>query len=493
MEGTGLGDVDLDFLVPRTNGLAETAFDSLTIPKTIIYVDSKPLAPKIANAVRLLLPGVLRIRPERPTTWDGDPRSMAEKIVSVYHADVSATMRNMVIQDWRGGTARVMVATSAWGMGINDTGVERIIQWGVKHLDNLDTLVQRFGRCARDPNIQGLCMLFTEKIYIGARAQRKTVEKNADTARSRANMEERRAELDDAVYKFLNTPGSVKCRRRIMLGYFGDPDYHSEPGSLTTGPCCDSCGHDDNLTRLAPILASVFKVPAKPLHSFPRANASLQIDIKLALKSLRTRLFHEKFPHDDAATDSEIFSDQQLTKLVQNCRGIKTMEDLLHVPGLTFDRYFHTTFAEAVASTIRIGVQGHQETSARQTDSRVNPENTYALMKIPELKALLRTRSLPITGNKTELIQRILRNDSLRESHITQGDTDRVVFEDLTQDQDINSHANVVANTPQTTTWLSVNTQENFVMAPASKATTNKRNRGETPLSTPKRQRTARK
>jgi len=62
-----------------------------------------------------------------------------------------------------------MIATSAWGLGINDIGVERVIQWGVKRLDNLDTLVQRFGRCARDPTKQGPCLLFTEKVYIGPR------------------------------------------------------------------------------------------------------------------------------------------------------------------------------------------------------------------------------------------------------------------------------------------------------------------------------------
>ena len=63
-----------------------------------------------------------------------------------------------------------MITTSAWGMGINDGNVERVIQWQVKHLDNLDTLVQRFGRCACRIDLQGICLLFTEKAFIGKKS-----------------------------------------------------------------------------------------------------------------------------------------------------------------------------------------------------------------------------------------------------------------------------------------------------------------------------------
>lgn len=78
-------------------------------------------------------------------------------------------MKGMMSNDWKANKCQIMIATSAWGLGINDIGVERVIQWGVKRLDNLDTLVQRFGRCARDPTKQGPCLLFTEKVYIGPR------------------------------------------------------------------------------------------------------------------------------------------------------------------------------------------------------------------------------------------------------------------------------------------------------------------------------------
>ncbi|RPB21214.1 hypothetical protein L211DRAFT_765777, partial [Terfezia boudieri ATCC MYA-4762] len=140
IEGNGLGHKDLEFLIPKAK--PGQILNISLIPKTLLYIDNKQDAPKIADELRLLLPLELRVRPIRPTAWNGDPRSQAEVIKT--------------------GKSRIMIATSAWGLGINDKDVERVIQWGIRRLDNLDTLVQRFGRCARDPNKQGVCILFTE-------------------------------------------------------------------------------------------------------------------------------------------------------------------------------------------------------------------------------------------------------------------------------------------------------------------------------------------
>lgn len=181
IEGNGLGQKDLEFLIPKVQ-VGETLETSL-IPKTLVYIDHKQDAPKIADEIRLLLPSDLRTRPPRPMVWNGDPRSQAEIIVCVYHVEMSSTMKNMVIEDWKAGKSRIMIASSACGLSINDKEVERIIQWGVKRLDNLDTLKQRYGHCARDSGKQGLCLLFTEKNYIGPRALR-PINNDGDIRRS---------------------------------------------------------------------------------------------------------------------------------------------------------------------------------------------------------------------------------------------------------------------------------------------------------------------
>ncbi|KAF8427728.1 P-loop containing nucleoside triphosphate hydrolase protein, partial [Tirmania nivea] len=80
-----------------------------------------------------------------------------------YHASLSHTMKQYIQNDWRSGKTQILVATSASGMGIDDSHVERVVQWKAKGMDNFDTMVQRFDRCARNPTLQGVCILFYEK------------------------------------------------------------------------------------------------------------------------------------------------------------------------------------------------------------------------------------------------------------------------------------------------------------------------------------------
>lgn len=78
--------------------------------------------------------------PRAAKVRNGDPRSPSEVLIPTYHASISETMKGMIEEDWKFGRARVIIASSAWAQMLNE--------WfsGVKGLDNLDTVVQRFGR-----------------------------------------------------------------------------------------------------------------------------------------------------------------------------------------------------------------------------------------------------------------------------------------------------------------------------------------------------------
>ncbi|KAF8462533.1 hypothetical protein BDZ91DRAFT_826880 [Kalaharituber pfeilii] len=140
IEGAG----DLDSLIPPCKDQGRE-YDQREIPLTIIYVDDKLLAHKIVQHLQSLLPPIINNRPEPENRWVFDPRSRAEKIVTVYHATLSAVMKEYTQADWRAGVTRILVATSVWGMGINNKHVHRVIQWKAKDMNNLDTLIQRFG------------------------------------------------------------------------------------------------------------------------------------------------------------------------------------------------------------------------------------------------------------------------------------------------------------------------------------------------------------
>ncbi|KAF8418733.1 hypothetical protein EV426DRAFT_539315 [Tirmania nivea] len=110
------------------------------------------------------------MRPPKPKVWDGDPRSPTEQLITTYHATLSDTMKRIIESDWKAGRARIMISTSAWGMGIDDPDVERVIQWGVRHLKNLDTVMQRFGR------FKGISLL-AEEHTLRDRVSRATISK----------------------------------------------------------------------------------------------------------------------------------------------------------------------------------------------------------------------------------------------------------------------------------------------------------------------------
>lgn len=345
--GTGMiGEKDLDFLIPKPptptlSGEDTPPYDYSKIPQTIIYVNHKLVGHAVAAQVRSLLPSATNKRPQlgHIPAWDWDPRSPAEKVVAVYHATISSTMRHYIQRDWRDGTTRILIASSAWGMGIDDKTVERVIQWRVKGLDNLDTLYQRFGRCARDPSMQGVCILFTEKEWIGGRpdtSNQARDRRGTDGEPLGSSAEIRRGNLENGLYRFINCPGTTKCRRKIILGFYADSQYHAS----SPDTCCDLCGADKMfIDRLVPnVFSAVFQfiVPGVPMVQFPKPSPALRQAVRTALLSLCALILKRDYSHRTRLlTALHILSPSQIESLAAHCRGITHQNKILSIPGFT--------------------------------------------------------------------------------------------------------------------------------------------------------------
>ena len=67
--------------------------------------------------------------------------------------------KSHVIEKWHKGEIKVMVCTSAFGMGINQPDVDIVIHIGVPC--SIESVVQEFGRAGRDGrHAEGLFILF---------------------------------------------------------------------------------------------------------------------------------------------------------------------------------------------------------------------------------------------------------------------------------------------------------------------------------------------
>ncbi|HEV8304625.1 MAG TPA: ATP-dependent DNA helicase RecQ, partial [Gemmatimonadales bacterium] len=109
-----------------------------------------------------------------------------------YHAGLTAGVRRRVLRAFLGDRVGTVVATSAFGMGIDKPDVRRVIHWGPPR--TLEAYYQEAGRAGRD----------------GRRAECRVLWRRADLAWG---------DLSPAMRRYVETR---RCRRRMLLEYFGE-------------------------------------------------------------------------------------------------------------------------------------------------------------------------------------------------------------------------------------------------------------------------------
>ena len=149
--------------------------------------------------------------------------ALVERGVSAapYHAGLPAAERNGTQTAFSEGELRVVVATTAFGMGIDKPDVRFVHHHDVA--ESLDAYYQEIGRAGRDGE-PAAAVLFYRPEDLGVR--RFFASGGDDETRRR--VERSRVEMMQA-YAEART-----CRRRLLLGYFGE---------RLEGPCgnCDQC------------------------------------------------------------------------------------------------------------------------------------------------------------------------------------------------------------------------------------------------------------
>ena len=218
---------------------------------------------------------------------------------AAYHAGLSAESRIAAQDGFLHDKIKVIVATNAFGMGIDKSNVRFVIHYNMPQ--NVEAYYQEAGRAGRD-GLPADCLLFFARKDINTAVYLITQSDNYEEVR-------RNRRLLDKMEQYCTTKS---CLRNYMLEYFGEK----------TGNKCENCGNCSSKTSVTGDVHNIQKISRNSMQKYAFSSQLFE-----KLKALRLEISkQEKMP---AFT---IFSDATLVDMCQ--KHPTTPDELLDVSGI---------------------------------------------------------------------------------------------------------------------------------------------------------------